>query len=150
MQPAGKAFPLHFLHVTDEAGDEPDITVESDCGGVALVIKEGDVGEPDVALPRVVERQRDVVHDIGVVLLRERGLGGDGLGPVRRAGLQVFEESAESYRDVVVSALPRRLNPAMQLITRPSSCQRDDSCGCCLTCMLLHVDVWIGFFEKLD
>ena len=84
MQSAGVALPFHFAEIVFQTGDEPDIAVHRNGGGASVGFgKERDVGEPDVALPRIRQRQRDVVNDVSVVFLRKRGVRGDGFGPVR-------------------------------------------------------------------
>ena len=49
-----------------EAADHPDIAVERD-DDAGAVLEELDVTGADVAAPRILERQREVVHDVGVL-----------------------------------------------------------------------------------
>ncbi|WP_346332239.1 hypothetical protein [Prosthecobacter sp. SYSU 5D2] len=82
MQAGGEALPCHLFQVALQAGDEPDITVEGDACGIALVIEKGDVGKADIALPGIRDGQGDFVENVGVRGFGKDGLGGDGLGPV--------------------------------------------------------------------
>lgn len=53
METGGVAFPSDLSEVVMEAGDEPDVAIEGDGGGVTLVIKKGEVSETEFAVPWV-------------------------------------------------------------------------------------------------
>ncbi len=66
-----------------ETADEPDVAVERDAHARA-VLQELDVARPHVPAPGVVERQRDVVDDVGVLRGRHGAARGDVLRPASR------------------------------------------------------------------
>jgi hypothetical protein len=66
-----------------QAADEPDVAVERHERAGAILL-ELDVAAADVAAPRIVGGQLDVVDDVGVFALRAGDGGRDLLAPARR------------------------------------------------------------------
>ena len=75
VQAGGEAPPADRPGRFVQAADEPDVAVERHAHAGA-VREELDVAEAHVAAPRIVERQRDVVHDVGVLRRRARDPAG--------------------------------------------------------------------------
>ena len=73
MQPAREAFPRHRIQIALQTGDQPHIPIKRHARRIALIIQKREVRQPHIPLPRIRHRQRDVVDDVGVRLLRERG-----------------------------------------------------------------------------